>query len=322
MTSLIYQPLSTEQLSQIVTRHLGDHGTYQSRMATGGLFNTTYRLTFADQRQFMLRVGPVRWHLLLPFEHHLMTGEAVADAHLRSVGIPCPQITLCDLSRTVIDRDYMLWPALPGKMLSTMSLNTQQKHQLFCQLGSDLSKMHAITMPYFGRVGSIACDGPRFASWGAFLISEFDITVELLRAHDLFTVPEANQLKQLFDQARPLFDEIRRPALIHADLWDANILVASDGSQITGIIDADRAMYGDPEFDFSGGWALDPAFFKGYGKPLTDTLAAKRRRLFYQLFYRTLDAYVWQVEYNEPTRYEATKQVVLRLAQQLANPPQ
>ncbi|WP_390410697.1 phosphotransferase family protein [Lacticaseibacillus jixiensis] len=289
MTSLIYQPLTTEQLTHIVACNLADHGTYQSRIATGGLFNTTYQLTFADASRFILRVGPVQRHLLLPFEHNLMTGEVIADAHLTAAGIPCPQVTVCDRKRTVIDRDYMLWPALPGKILGDLSLTDQQRPVLYHQLGTYLRRMHDITMPYFGRAGSTACGCPRFATWGGFLISEFDIAVDLLLAHDLLTSSEGNQLKQLFENARPLFDQIRRPALVHADLWDANILAASDGSHITGIIDADRAMYGDPEFDFSGGWQLAPAFFEGYGKPLAATPAARRRRLFYQLFYRTLD---------------------------------
>lgn len=318
MTSLIYQALTAKELAQIVISNLADHGPYRSQLATGGRFNTTYRLTFADQRRFMLRVGPVRRHLLLPFEHDLMKGEAIADAHLAQAGIPCPQITVCDLSRSVIDRDYMLWPALPGQILSNISVPNQQQ-RLYHQLGTYLRQMHDITMPHFGRAGSTACDGPQFAAWGGFLISEFDIAVDLLLAHALLTAPQGSQLKQLFEHARPLFDEIKRPALVHADLWDANILVAADSSRITGIIDADRAMYGDPEFDFSGGWQLPPAFFAGYGKPLAATPAARRRRLLYQLFYRTLDTYVWQVEYNDSAQYEATKQLVLKLAQQLMN---
>jgi Phosphotransferase enzyme family len=46
-------------------------------------------------------------------------------------------------------------------------------------------------------------------------------------------------------------DEVTTPVLVHFDLHDGNILVdTGDTARITGLIDAERALWGDPLADF------------------------------------------------------------------------
>ena len=64
----------------------------------------------------------------------------------------------------------------------------------------------------------------------------------------------------------------------------------NDGSnegRVTGIVDWDRALWGDPEIEFA---VLDycgisePAFWRGYGKARDESPEAKLRWLFYYLY--------------------------------------
>ena len=45
---------------------------------------------------------------------------------------------------------------------------------------------------------------------------------------------------------------MQRPALVHFDLWDGNVFVAPtpDGWRLTGMIDGERALFGDPYAEF------------------------------------------------------------------------
>jgi len=40
---------------------------------------------------------------------------------------------------------------------------------------------------------------------------------------------------------------VTRPALLHFDLWDGNVLAA--GGQLTGLVDGERFLWGDPLLD-------------------------------------------------------------------------
>jgi fructosamine-3-kinase len=76
------------------------------------------------------------------------------------------------------------------------------------------------------------------------------------------------------------------PSLLHMDIWGPNILVGPRGD-VTGIIDWDRALWGDPEIEFA---VLDycgvsqPAFWEGYGAARDTSPEAALRHVFYLLY--------------------------------------
>ena len=70
------------------------------------------------------------------------------------------------------------------------------------------------------------------------------------------------------------------------DVWHQNILVNSN-SEVTGIVDWDRGLWGDPEIEYA---VLDycgisePAFWEGYGKRRDSSAEARLRQTFYLLY--------------------------------------
>jgi fructosamine-3-kinase len=70
------------------------------------------------------------------------------------------------------------------------------------------------------------------------------------------------------------------------DIWSQNILV-DDEYNITGVLDWDRALWGDPEIEYA---VLDyvgfdkPAFWSGYGRPSELTKEYRIRQTFYHLY--------------------------------------
>jgi fructosamine-3-kinase len=70
------------------------------------------------------------------------------------------------------------------------------------------------------------------------------------------------------------------------DVWSQNILV-NDLGQATGLVDLDRALWGDPEIEYA---VLDycgisePAFWRGYGRTRDTSFPAQVRARFYLLY--------------------------------------
>jgi fructosamine-3-kinase len=45
---------------------------------------------------------------------------------------------------------------------------------------------------------------------------------------------------------------VTEPCLVHNDLWEGNVLLEPASGRVLGIVDLERALYGDPLLDFVG----------------------------------------------------------------------
>lgn len=89
--SSLFREISLEDIKNITYRHLGTREISQARLMEGGLFNTTYHLICgSDNRQVILRLGPVNRHLLLGFEEHLMEAETYVYELFQATRSPVP----------------------------------------------------------------------------------------------------------------------------------------------------------------------------------------------------------------------------------------
>ena len=70
------------------------------------------------------------------------------------------------------------------------------------------------------------------------------------------------------------------------DIWAQNILVDPEGN-VTGLVDWDRALWGDAEIEFAVldycGISTD-AFWRGFGRPRDTSPEARVRWVFYHLY--------------------------------------
>ena len=91
----------------------------------------------------------------------------------------------------------------------------------------------------------------------------------------------SERLTRCFD----VLNEVTTPQLVHWDLWDGNVFVDEKTRHITGIIDFERALWGDPlmEANFR---TMDEAnaFGEGYSVPMLDTPNKRLRRTLYNVY--------------------------------------
>jgi aminoglycoside phosphotransferase (APT) family kinase protein len=231
---------------------------------TEGTYNTVYRIG----RDLILKVSPDPDAPVLSHEHDLIHTEALFYQAARGKA-PVPEVIH-------IGDDYLLMTALPGTTMQ--GVPDDERAVLQRELGGIVSTLHEVTGSAFGypQKGLVA-------TWSAAFLSMVD---DVLADASRFVVQlprPAEQLRQLVLTRLELLDEVRTPRLIHFDLWDGNILI-EDG-RITGVIDGERAFWGDPVAEFASLTLFrstpDPDLLAGYGEvDLGETLVLYRVYLY------------------------------------------
>lgn len=128
--------------------------------------------------------------------------------------------------------------------------------------------------------------------------------------YDVFDGKDIRDFHSFFRDSTGLFDIKEKPSLVHTDLWDANILVrkAENTWEIAAVIDADRAIFADREYELATPWLVGEDFMRGYGVPLDMTREGCLRREAYNLLGNFFAAYVFKVQYDDMPSYEACKE--------------
>jgi aminoglycoside phosphotransferase (APT) family kinase protein len=283
----------TTTLAALVGAHItADPTTLRFTPIGTGKHNTSYWVD-SPQGRLVLRLSPPDDTGLLFYERHMMRQEPDLHALIRAhTTIPVAEIIAHDFSRTLIDRDYLLMSALPGRPLSDVrSLTRTQLARALRQVGEHLRQLHSLTameclgVNAYGYLGAHRPMEPQ-STW----VSAFEVIwnklLDDIVASGCYTIAEAQSLRDLFQRHRVYFERPVTPRLLHMDIWSQNILVDADGN-VTGLVDFDRALWGDVEIEFA---VLDycgisePTFWNGYGIQRDESPPALIRRQFYLLY--------------------------------------
>jgi aminoglycoside phosphotransferase (APT) family kinase protein len=154
-------------------------------------------------------------------------------------------------------------------------------------------------------------------TWQAAFGLMWNLLLDDVVASGCYTPVEADRLRELYQRHQHHFQHPVEPWLLQMDVWAQNILVDEAGN-VTGLLDLDRALWGDPEIEFA---VLDycgisePAFWGGYGQPRETSASVEVRRLFYLLYevQKYMPIRVWRR--SDPTgarRYRAHSLALVR----------
>jgi aminoglycoside phosphotransferase (APT) family kinase protein len=247
--------LAAADLTEFTVRPLG-----------GGTYNDVYRVT-SPEGDFVLKVSPAE-QPGLTYERHLMRTEAMFCTLGHAVA-PVPEVVHTDFSRALVPGDALLTTCLPGRPLFGRS--DVDRQLIRRQLGTAVAALHEVTGPGFGypQLGL-------HSSW----TSAFRAMVDAVQAD----AARFGVKLPAIPLHAAVFDEVKRPALVHFDLWDGNIL---SGSGLTGLVDGERAFWGDPVAEFVslalfGSIESDVDFLTSYGFEFTDS--ARVRLAAYQAY--------------------------------------
>jgi aminoglycoside phosphotransferase (APT) family kinase protein len=281
-----HEPVSAAVVRAMCERAFGAGTDVVSAVELGdGSYNNVYRLDLAGREPAILRVAPAPARQFR-IERELMRNEQAALPFFAPIAAMMPRTLFADWTHEIIGRDYVLQTVVPGDSVSSGALTRYPRAEWaahYRQLGSIIRRVHAVRGTRFGPVA-----GPTFATWSDAVLSLFEHTVADLVDAGL----DADDVRQVAAIARrggAVLDEIRTPHLLHGDLW-SNVLLDTTmpAPTIVGVIDHDRASWGDPLADWTiflasrRSDAGRDAFWDVYGRP--DTNQPTRWR---QLVYRS-----------------------------------
>jgi aminoglycoside phosphotransferase (APT) family kinase protein len=298
--SLTKWRLTGDELSALVRRGFGERAEVAGwSELTDGSYNAAYRVTVAggtigEPVDLVLKVAPDPRLKLLTHEVDLMRTEVDFYHRAAAVGVPVPRVAFVDFARTLLDTDYVFLSLIPGTPLNIAAqhLSTSQLAALRAELAGITARLHTVHGPAFGY----PLRGSR--SWqptwrAAFCAMVDDLLADALRLESKLPMPAA-RIGELIHHNADALDTVEHPALVHFDLWDGNVFVSAEGSasaggwRVTGLIDGERALFGDPVAELVSLTLLrDPAdrpeVLAGYaaagGAPIELTDEGVRRRL-------------------------------------------
>jgi aminoglycoside phosphotransferase (APT) family kinase protein len=214
-----------------------------------------------------------------------------------------PKTLLVDFTHQLIDRDYMFQSMIEGERWDGImnTLTPAENDILWDQFGEILSRVHNVRGDKFG----LPLSGFQFTSWSQAVIDRLERA--LLAAQERqFEIPYlASILERIQIHPQPL-DEIQVPRLLHGDLWSFNIMITQKANKpaIAGILDADRAWWGDPMADWTM-FILKHAepdeghshFWKTYGR-LENTPGSICRAYVYDAMHAGT-AFIWATQHQD-----------------------
>ncbi len=310
------ETFSAEALKGIIAHHFDlRENEVELEKCTTGKFNSTYYVQ-SSEGPLVLRISPPADSGFLFYERNMMAQEpGVHELVLKHTSAPVAKIYVYDNSRTLIDRDYLVMERLPGRPLSTFF--GSQDTALF-ETGRFLRQIHDIKTDKYGYLGEHAPMEAQESWLDAFVIM-WNKLLDDIYATGHYDKRERDVYARLLDKHKICFDRPVTSRLLHMDIWGQNILVDEDG-HVTGIVDFDRALWGDKEIEFA---VLDycgishPAFWEGYGEKRDISDDARVRRIFYLLY--ELQKYIVISHHRRDDHKQATayKLQANRLAAQL-----
>lgn len=267
----------------------------------GGEIAAVYVVTCADaQPPLVLKVYPDSLHWKMRKEASVIS---LVTGRLR---VPAPLVLMADDSKQILDLNFLLMSKLEGSILGHMerSLTPEAYTSAYVQIGQLLRDFHRIPMDAFGYIGGAGVVNAHPDNH-AYLAHQFKRKLDEF-AERGGAASLGERIAAHVAERNHLFTGCAGPVLCHNDLHAGNLLAKdADGAvHLTGVLDFEGALAGDPLFDVAKAMfylreAEKRALLSGYG----DTQRAHWRETLglYHLYF-VLELWCWmaQIGNTEP----------------------
>ncbi|MHC4504486.1 MAG: phosphotransferase family protein, partial [Planctomycetota bacterium] len=233
---------------------LSEHGLAPKRFRRipTGKFNESFFVALADGREVVLRVAPPDDAGFIFYERGMMRQEPGLHRVIREkTRVPVAEILACDGTRELIDRDFLVMERLGGAAVSQTHLSAPAAGRMLEQMGRHLRDLHdSCRAERYGYLGEHECMDPA-DTWAEAFRTMWAKLVEDIRRCGVYDDDEARGVTGALERNIGHFDRDVPSSLLHMDVWAQNILVDVDDQgnegHVTGVVDWDRALWGDPE---------------------------------------------------------------------------
>lgn len=277
-----------------------------------GNIRTWYRIPADDDNQIYVVNNEiiVRLNALEPTNYKFRK-EALIYQRLRTTDLPVPQVLGLDTSHHIVPYDVILLERLSGERgLHVWPLiDGETRKQLSHSLGAALASVHNQRFLHYGGYNEESKKLGNHDNWRSYLLDKAAESLialwqcEGLPAMMLYGVEDF--LMRAVVPARPT------PSLVHGDFGLHNALFSrgKKGWHLSGLLDFEWALVGDPEYEFATGLLVEPdevnpivvPFLQGYRTTRDLPNGWEQRTYIYRLIYHlSLCAVVWKHYGGDP----------------------
>jgi len=299
MKSLTKHRLSNAKIRELVRANFGDDEEIgEIRELKGGFFNSAYSIErLRENDKIVLKVSVAEGTRLLSYEKRTMDTEVEMYRLLaEKTTVPAPKVLACDFSKQRIPSHYFFMTLLEGVTMNHVKLDSENAAAIQRELADIFSQIHRIKGAYFGYfTEDPAC---RFPTWRQAFLHMMGMILKDGKDHGIKLPYE--RYERILAKHVPLLDDITEPVLVDYDLHPGNIFLKKQGDRyvVEGIVDFERAFWGDPYADFPAAFLMvddvrqNPGFWETYrGLSNIDhdlTNAEEIRSLLYRLYLFTI----------------------------------
>jgi aminoglycoside phosphotransferase (APT) family kinase protein len=255
MKSITKNLLTEDQIRNLVKVNFGDScGVGNITELKGGMFNSAYLIERPQEKDgIVLKVSIKPGTKTLTYEKDPMPTEvAVFKLVEERTTIPTPRVLAHDFSKKHIPSNYFFMTALEGIAMNRVQKKMSKENEaaLKKELAVYLAQLHHIKGDYFGYFTED--ENRQYKTWKEAFLHMMSMLLEDGKKNGT-KLPYERYERVLKDKSGYL-EAVKEPSLVDYDLWSGNVFVKQQGENyaLEGIIDFERAFWGDPLADFGG----------------------------------------------------------------------
>ncbi|MEV8099347.1 aminoglycoside phosphotransferase family protein [Kitasatospora sp. NPDC085879] len=285
-----------ERVERCVRQVLGAVRVTGGRALHGGLYNSARLVELADGRRLVLKAAPPADAPALTHEQGLLGTETLFHRLAAPTGAPVPAVLHHEPAGPENSGEWLLLGYLDGATWDELrnELTPEHRAALRRELGAAAARIATATGPRFGYPQPVP--GLQGTDWPEAFTGMLQAVLADAARFDVPLPAPADTLAGLPERFAEALADVRRPALVHFDAWEGNLVVTRDpegGPRLGGLIDGERAFFGDPLAELVGLDPLgtpegDPDLMAGYRSVTpalaTDSPSARARLALYRIY--------------------------------------
>ncbi|MFZ5987848.1 MAG: phosphotransferase family protein [Bacillota bacterium] len=262
MESITKVKLSDKKILRMTRQVFGkDAELYDIKELTDGFFNTAYMIALKSGYKSVLKVSPKKEVKVMRYEKNIMETEVFFLNKISTIeDIPIPRVLFYDKSKKIIDSDYFFMEFIDGEPLNKIrqTLTVEQYSTISSQLGEYVKKINTIEGEYFGYISQV---NKRFSTWSEAFLNMIKELIDDAKDIGVLLPYGNSELYLMISKYEAVLSKVKKPSFVHKDLWEGNIFIDRKTPRIIGIIDCERALYGDALLEPVCGFLLENKSF-------------------------------------------------------------
>ncbi|MBO4927413.1 MAG: aminoglycoside phosphotransferase family protein [Clostridiales bacterium] len=292
---------SRETISRMAKEAFPGKQIAEIKELTEGMCNVTYDIAFEDGTESILKIAAKDRRGNTSNEVNLMRAEISAmKLASENCSFKVADIQYYDTSNTICDGNYFFMEKLPGDNYHLVKgdMSEEAIAMVDTEIGKISRELSQVKNPDFGFLG----EDKRFDSLFLFVKYMLENLISDAKKRDIDIVYNERTFIDQLEKDKSAFEAVKEASLVHWDMWEGNVFV-KDG-HVSGIIDWERALWGEPFMDDR--FRLHNRgehFLEGFGQTTFSEDELRRMRWYDIILYLTMMIEVFYREFEDQGQY-------------------